>query len=70
MKQFETKEECLKENGGHAWHKIQDTSGMSCAVYHSDGYCSWDDPKEKCYHCLAERTFTRTQSPKFEWIEK
>lgn len=73
MKKYEMKEECLAVNGEHAWKEVSgDTLGgasISCAVYHTDGYCDWNDKREECYHCPATRSYTRTQAPKFEWIE-
>ena len=70
MKTYETKEECLKVNGEHAWYDVpKSNNGVSCAMYHEDGYCDWNDPKQKCHHCPATRNYTRTQAPKFEWIE-
>lgn len=69
MKQYQTKEECIKEKGEHAWHEVKKDSMLGCAVYHADGYCSWNDPTEQCYHCPAKRSYTRTQPAIFEWIE-
>ncbi len=69
MKQYETKEECLGYNGEHAWYEVKDHSGMTCLVYHADGYCSDNDPVMKCYHCPARKTYTRKQPVVFEWVE-
>lgn len=69
MKTYNTKEECLKENGEHAWYKFENTSGISCLVYHTDGYCSHNEPVWNCYHCPARKVYTRTQAEIFEWVE-
>jgi hypothetical protein len=69
MKKYDTKEECLKVNGEHAWHEVIDNSGMSCLVYHTDGYCSNNDPLKQCYHCPARKIYTRVQPATFEWQE-
>ena len=68
MKTFETKEECLKENGEHAWYRLP-PSNISCLVMHGEGGCPDAGPKEKCYHCPAYRSYTLTQAPRHEWIE-
>lgn len=70
MKQYTTKEECIKENGEHAWYIVKKEGGTVCAVMHYDGYCSWNDPIERCYHCPVRRTYTRKQPEIFEWVEK
>lgn len=69
MKKFETKEECLKVNGEHAWYEIKNSSIIGCAVFHPDGYCSRNDPIKKCYHCPAQKHYTRKQPAIFEWVE-
>ena len=69
MKKYKTKEQCIEVNGEHAWKKVERDFGMSCAVDHLDGHCSYNDPQEECWHCPAVRTYSRTQAPVFEWIE-
>jgi hypothetical protein len=69
MKTFETKEECLKEMGEHCWVEVIKNNDMSCLVDHQDGYCSHNDRVEKCNHCPARKTYTRTQSAQFNWLE-
>jgi hypothetical protein len=69
MKQYATKEECLAVNGEHAWYDLNKGTSIGCLVYHTDGYCSHNDPVMKCHHCPATKTYTRIQAPKFEWIE-
>ena len=69
MKEYTTTEECLKVNGEHAWKELP-KSGISCAVYHSDGYCSWNDPVFKCYHCPARKTYTRKQAAVYGWVDE
>ena len=73
MKTYSTKEGCIAENGEHAWYKPTGGdfggAGISCAVYHMDGFCDMNDPMEKCHHCPAVRHYRRVQAPRFEWIE-
>ena len=69
MKTYKTKEECIEVNGQHAWYSLPKSS-ISCLVYHPDGHCSWNDPQEKCYHCPAKRTYTRTQREIYNWVDE
>lgn len=69
MTKYETTEECLKVNGEHAWVK-NESKGISCLVYHADGYCSWNDPSYNCYHCPAKKTYTRIQAPQYQWVDE
>ena len=73
MKTYATKEECLAENGEHAWFtppKSRDGFAEACAVYHPDGHCDWNDPTEKCHHCPATRRYRRIQDPQYAWVEE
>lgn len=67
-KQYQTPEECLKENGEHVWSEpFNPNEGIGCLVYHHDGYCDMREPKKICYHCPAEQRLVRIQQEIKEW---
>ena len=69
MKQYQTIEQCLEENGEHAWYNAENKFGL-CLVYHQDGHCSWNDYVKKCYHCPATLAYRQTQMAISEWVDE